>query len=134
MIIRAWGKAGYEPVEAKGTNSEVIWNILLMRRRMALNKEISARMAQIAEICERYGVRELSLFGSALGRDMRADSDFDFLVEFRPDAAVGLVRFGQLQEELEAVLGRKVDLVPKSGLKPLIRETVLRQAEPVYAG
>jgi len=101
---------------------------------MACRADISERLPQIAEICRRYGVRELSLFGSGLGPAFRADSDLDFLVEFKPGTPIGLLQLGQLQQDLESLLNRKVDLVPKRGLKPLIRERVLQRTEPVYAG
>ena len=101
---------------------------------MASRAEISSKLPAIGEICARYAVRELALFGSGLGPGFGPDSDLDFLVEFHPGALVGLVRLGQLQQELESLLQRKVDLVPKRGLKPPIRERVLQHTEPVYAG
>jgi hypothetical protein len=58
----------------------------------------------------------------------------DFLVEFAPGSQIGLLELGKFQEELEVLLQRKVDLVSKPGLKPLIRQSVLQQAELVYAG
>ena len=89
---------------------------------------------EIAAICRRHKVAELAVFGSAAGGDFRNDSDIDFLVEFVPGASVGLLEFGRLQAELEAALHRKVDLVSKRGLKASLREAVLQQAQPVYAG
>jgi predicted nucleotidyltransferase len=89
--------------------------------------------AKIDEICRRYGVHELLLFGSGLRTEFRPDSDLDFLVDFQPDAHIGLIRFVQMAQDLEAALHRKVDLVPKRGLKPLIREGILQQAEVIYA-
>ena len=88
---------------------------------------------QIAAVCRRFQVRELALFGSVLRGDFGPDSDVDILVEFHPDARVGLLKFIELQEELEKAIGRKVDLVPKRGLKPLIRDEVLASAEVLYA-
>ena len=101
---------------------------------MIVQTGVSGKLPQIAEICRRYGVRELLLFGSALGSDFTAESDLDLLVEFHPSVRIGLVQLGRLQEELEILLQRKVDLVPKSGLKPPVREKVLEKAEPLYAG
>ncbi len=89
--------------------------------------------AQLAELCRRYHVRELSLFGSAARGEMRPDSDVDLLVEFLPDAEVGLVEHAGLMLELERLLGRKVDLVSKNGLKPRIRPYVLADAQLLYA-
>ena len=88
---------------------------------------------EIAELCRRYEVRELALFGSALGDSFREDSDVDLLVAFEPEARVGLIKFGELQRELSELLGRKVDLGTKSGLKPLIRDQVLASARVLYA-
>jgi predicted nucleotidyltransferase len=95
---------------------------------------LSGKKAEIAAICRRHRVRELSLFGSALGPDFRPDSDIDLLVEFDSGASVGLLQFGELQAELEILLNRKVDLVSKRGLRPLVRERILKQLEPLYAG
>src|SRR3954451_10411372 len=100
---------------------------------MDVRAEFREKMPQITEICRRYHVRELMLFGSALRQDFRPDSDFDLLVEFEPDARIGLFEYGDLQEVLSSTLGRKVDLFSKRGLKPLIRDQVLSSAEPVHA-
>jgi uncharacterized protein len=87
----------------------------------------------IAEICRRYYVHELSVFGSAARGDMKPESDVDILVEFEPDAPIGLWEFGHMEGELSVLLGRKVDLVSKRGLKPRVRPYVLRDAKVVYA-
>ncbi len=92
------------------------------------------KLPLIEEICRNYEVQGLWLFGSALRPDFRGDSDVDLLVEFQPGARVGLLRFNHLKSELENALQWRVDLVPKQGLKPLIRDSVIRSAELVYAG
>ncbi len=91
------------------------------------------KLPQIGEICRRHGVRELLLFGSALGPDFRPDSDIDLLVEFLPDKEIGLFEYAGMERELEELLQRKVDLVSKRGLKPRIRESVLSRTEGIYA-
>jgi len=88
---------------------------------------------KIAEICRRYQIRELSLFGSQVRGDVTAESDFDFLVDFEPDARIGFFALGEIQEKLEEIVHTQVDLVPKDGLKPLIRKSVLSEAEVIYA-
>lgn len=88
---------------------------------------------RISEICRRYKIRELSLFGSQVRGDFTAKSDFDFLVDFEPDARIGFFALGEIQEKLEEIVHTQVDLVPKDGLKPLIRKSVLSEAEVVYA-
>ncbi len=89
--------------------------------------------SQLAQICRQYGVRELSVFGSAARGTMRPDSDIDLLVEFLPSAEPGLLDHAGLMLDLSALLGRKVDLVSKNGLRPLIRDSVIRDARRVYA-
>ena len=87
----------------------------------------------IADICRRHHVKELALFGSALSHDFRPNSDIDLLVEFQPDAQVGLLSLARAAEELSVILGREVDLVPKNGLKEAIRDEVLADAEVIFA-
>ena len=94
---------------------------------------IAVPLAEIAEFCRRFRVRELSLFGSVLREDFRSDSDVDVLVLFHPEARVGFITLGTMEEELEALFGRKVDLVPKDGLKPVIRDEVIGSALVLYA-
>jgi uncharacterized protein len=88
----------------------------------------------IAEFCRRHHIRRLSLFGSVLRDDFRPDSDVDVLVEFEPDAKIGLHEFFDAQEELEQLLGRSVDLVERGALRnPFRRYEILKTAETVYA-
>ena len=87
----------------------------------------------VRTFCQDNQVLELSVFGSALRDDFRDDSDIDLLVEFEPGARIGLLAFARMQRELSDLLQRRVDLVPKAGLKPLIREEVLASAEVLYA-
>jgi predicted nucleotidyltransferase len=88
---------------------------------------------ELADLCRRYRVRELSLFGSAVRGEMTADSDLDVLVEFLPDSDADLFDHAGLMLDLAKLLGRRVDLVSKNGLKPLIRASVLEQARLLYA-
>lgn len=90
--------------------------------------------AKINEFCRRNQVKSLALFGSVLRADFRPDSDVDILVEFQPGARIGFMAMGRMQRELTELLHRPVDLVPKEGLKPLIRDAVLANTEVVYAG
>lgn len=89
--------------------------------------------AKLGDLCQRYHVREVSAFGSAARGEMRADSDVDLLVEFIPGAGVDLFDYSGLMLELSQLIGRKVDLVSKKGLKPLIRASVLKEARLLFA-
>jgi len=87
----------------------------------------------LASICRRYSVRRLSVFGSVLREDFGPESDIDVLVEFEPEAPIGFLALSRLQRELSTLLGRRVDLVPRSGLKPAIRDAVLATEQVIYA-
>lgn len=100
---------------------------------MTLAADIEVPDAAIAEICRRYQVRELSMFGSAARGEMRPDSDVDFLVDFMGDARPGLLGLSAMIRELSVLLGRRVDLAVQPALKPLIREGVLAEARLIYA-
>ena len=91
--------------------------------------------ARIAEFCRKYCVRRLALFGSVLRDDFGPDSDVDVLIEFEPDAGIGLFELAEMEEELGALFGRKVDVVEKAGLRnPFRRHAILKSLEVVYAG
>src|ERR1039457_6578061 len=77
--------------------------------------------ARLADLCRLYQVRELSFFGSAARGQMRPDSDID------------LVDYAGPMLELSHLLKRRVDLVSKNGLKPLIRASILQEARLLYA-
>ena len=96
-----------------------------------LNPELP--LSAIRELCRQYSVSELSIFGSSVRGEQRADSDVDLLVVFKPQARVGFLTLARLARELSAILKRKVDLVPKDGLNPRIRDEVLAQAEVLFA-
>ena len=81
------------------------------------------------ELEERYNVKTIGLFGSALRGERRSESDIDVLVEFR--TPIGFFKFLELEEFLSERLGGKVDLVSKKALKPEIGRIIL--AETVMA-
>ena len=89
--------------------------------------------SRLAEICRRYGVRELSVFGSAARGEARMNSDIDLLVEFLPAAEPGLLDHAGLMLDLSELLGRKVDLVSKNALKPRVRDSILLDSRRLYA-
>ena len=62
------------------------------------------------------------------------DSDIDVMVEFSPEARVGMLRFAELNEELERLLGRRVDLVTNSGLKAWVQGECSARSAGCVAG
>jgi predicted nucleotidyltransferase len=92
---------------------------------------------RIEQLCRRWKIAELSLFGSALRDDFRPDSDIDLLVRFKPDAAWSLLDQAHIERELEELLGRKVDLVSRTAIERsanwIRRREILETSRPIYA-
>lgn len=87
---------------------------------------------QLRDVCSRYGVSRLEVFGSTGRGDAQPDSDVDILYELQPGARLGW-RIEDLADELSAILGRPVDLVSRRALHERLRENVLAEARLLYA-
>lgn len=92
---------------------------------------------EINAFCDRWLVSELSLFGSVLRDDFRADSDIDILIAFVPEADWSLFNHVAMQQELAALLQRKVDLISKRAIErshnPIRRKNILSTAQVIYS-
>lgn len=89
---------------------------------------------RIADLCRRWKVAELSFFGSVLRDDFRPDSDVDVLVTFEPDGEWSLLDLVTMKQELESLLGRRVDLVEEAALRNPFRRSAIQQSKhQVYA-
>lgn len=88
--------------------------------------------ARLAEVCERYGIAELSVFGSVVRGTATAGSDVDLLYVMAPGRTLGFA-INRLEDELSDLFGRKVDLVSKRALHRMLRERVLAEAQTLYA-
>ena len=86
----------------------------------------------IRDYCAGQPIRRLSLFGSTLRGDREADSDVDLLVEYVPDARVGLFAMSRQQNELSAIVGGRVDLRTPNELSPFFRQDVVDNARLIY--
>lgn len=94
---------------------------------------IEVRDERIADICRKYGLSELSVFGSVLREDFAPESDVDFLVVFENnDTGPCMAKLNRLEFELSELLGHKADAIPKDGLKWVIQDRVLSSAEVIY--
>lgn len=90
---------------------------------------LKQKHAEILRIAARYGAFNVRVFGSVARAEADQHSDIDFLVEMEPGRS--LFDLGGMQSELEAALGRPVDVVTEKGLKARIRTRVLQEAIPV---
>ena len=80
-----------------------------------------------SELREKYGIKEIGVFGSYMRGEQKKGSDIDILVEFYPDAEMDLITFVELEEHLSDLLGIKVDLAMKSALKSRIGKNILKE-------
>ena len=101
-----------------------------------MHSMLQARLPELREICRRRLVERLSLFGSATGSFFNPESsDLDFLVQFHPlSPSQHADSYFGLQEDLESLFGRTVDLVEPEPLRnPYFRQSVEQSQELIYA-
>ena len=96
-----------------------------------MTAQIPIPIDEIVALCRRHHIRHLALFGSVLRNDFTPNSDVDMLVEFDPGKVPGL-GFIDIQDELSALVGRKVDLNTPGFLSSRIRQSVMEQSETIY--
>lgn len=103
----------------------------IVRNRLGVEPE------RIAEFCRKWQIKELALFGSALGNEFGPDSDVDLLVTFQdPHRSFGpwMGELQEMQDEIEKMFGRKVDFVEKRLVKnPFRRHHILTTRQVIYA-
>ncbi len=87
---------------------------------------------RLADICDRYGIAKLEVFGSQARGTAKPDSDIDVLYTLRSGRRLGW-EIEQLADELSDLFGHRVDLVSPRSLHPLLQRSVLAEARPVYA-
>lgn len=101
-----------------------------------MNSDVRIPQDRLAEFCRLNSITELSIFGSALRDDFGPESDIDLLVSFQEEAHHTLFDLIRMEEELEAMLGREVDLVSRRGIERspnyLRRKAILESAELIY--
>ena len=86
---------------------------------------------RLAELCRRYGLARLEVFGSFARGEECPDSDVDLLYTLEADRSLGW-EIEDLSDSLAALFGRPVDLVSRRSLHPVIRDRVVAEAETLY--
>jgi hypothetical protein len=94
--------------------------------RMAIDKVLQIRREEILGIAQRYGAKNVRVFGSRARGDARADSDFDLLVTV--GERTSLLDIIAIKQDLEDLLSSTVHVVTEDAISPYIREEVLKQA------
>ncbi len=95
--------------------------------------KINYQKEKLDSFCQRYKVRQLAIFGSAITGNFRPESDIDLLVVFEDDIRISFMTLGQMTRELSTIFQHPVDLVLKAGLKPVIRDSILANSKEIYA-
>jgi predicted nucleotidyltransferase len=102
-------------------------------RGRKLKPRIRIPREDLANYCQRQGIRSLALFGSVLRADFGPHSHVDVLVEFEPGVRVGLFELYDMEQELSRLLGgRKVDMNTAGSLSKYFRDQILHEAEEQY--
>lgn len=96
------------------------------RLREVVPERLAARVRALGD---QYGIRNIRIFGSFARDEARPDSDLDLLVEYVP-GRTGFA-FVEFCEQVEELLGRRIDVVTEKSLHPLVRDQILRQAVPL---
>jgi uncharacterized protein len=124
--------AGIILAEVSESNSSSVGEKARMQDwKKRLEIDLLNSIANLANLCQRYHVRKLALFGSILRDDFNADSDLDILVEFEHGYTPGF-GFIDLQDELSQLFKRQVDLNTPQCLSRYFRDRVLAEAQTLY--
>jgi uncharacterized protein len=98
--------------------------------RVILTQLTTRVEVRVDDICEKYGISYLGLFGSMARGEAREDSDVDLLVKFNDSANIGLFELDRIQRDLEMRFGRKVDLVTK--MNKYIQPEAMKDLKTIY--
>jgi len=98
--------------------------------RVILTQLTTRVEVRVDDICEKYGISYLGLFGSMARGEAREDSDVDLLVKFNDSANIGLFELDRVQRDLEMRFGRKVDLVTK--MNKYIQPEAMKDLKTIY--
>jgi predicted nucleotidyltransferase len=93
---------------------------------MKLEPMLEKRKDEILRISSQYGARNVRIFGSRARKDSSETSDLDILVEMQPNST--LLDLVAIKQDLEDLLGCKVDVVTESSLSPYIKDDILKEA------
>jgi len=96
---------------------------------MTAAETLRRHRAEVLRLAAKYGATNVRVFGSVARGEAGEESDIDLVVRMAPGRS--LFDLGGLLMDLQDLLGRRVDIVTERGLRPRMRERVLREAVPV---
>ncbi|MEB3311059.1 MAG: nucleotidyltransferase domain-containing protein [Snowella sp.] len=109
---------------------------MLITNEIELKQRVGISDIEIAELCQKWNIQKLGLFGSILGSQFRPNSDIDILIKFAPTARQGLLTLARIKTELESRLNRIVDLVTWEGIENsdnwIRRQSILDSVIVIY--
>lgn len=135
MVQAAEAGASQREIAAKCSVSQpYVQRVVTERRgrfipRSDLGFRLAANRAAIRRVLDRYGAREVSVFGSVARGEDGPDSDIDLAVEISD--GMGLITLAKVERELTALLGVNVELVPSRLMKPDVRSTATADLVPL---
>lgn len=102
-----------------------------------MNTAIPLPMEAVADFFRRWRIVRLEVFGSVLREDCGPESDVDFLVTWAPDSRIGILDLDAMENELSAIVGRRVDLLSRRAVEGsenwIRRRAILESAQELYA-
>lgn len=130
--VRRGARAGLtqrEIAQAVGRSQPEVSRLLRFHGTGPVGKRLSQKRTEVLALAKAAGVQNLRVFGSVSRGTDRADSDVDLLVDI--PHTIGLFGIARLEQELGAVLGTEVDVVPAGSLRAHLRDDVLQEAVPL---
>lgn len=87
---------------------------------------------QLIKTMHQNRIQFAAVFGSRAKGKAKSDSDYDILIEFSPNARVGLFKYQKIEDELRSILGQEVDLVTVGGIDKYIKDEVFQTMKVIY--
>jgi hypothetical protein len=96
------------------------------KSKLSISSIIKNRREEIINIAQKYGAKNVRVFGSMARGEESAESDLDIIVEMEHGSS--LLDIIAIKQDIEELLGRKVDVVTEASISPYIRDAVLKGA------
>lgn len=110
--------------------------MITLNLKPELKERLGVELEKVEQICQEWGIIELALFGSIVRDDFNLNSDIDCLVTFQTENNISLLDLETLEEQLENLFNRPVDIITKKSIEKshnwIRRQNILENAEVIY--